>query len=141
MRRVLFLLAGTMLSTQAWALDQCTPSPSDKQVRVCVYNPLQRYAVNDVVGFTVNLAFSPDETIKRIEFAYTGRDEKGNPVQTWTGPGEKKVWRQGERRRSAGPGQPVPQQSARSGRCSAATANCSWSPPGRTAASGPTCST
>lgn len=89
MRRILFLLAGTMLSTNAWAVDTCNVSPSDKQVRVCVYNPLQRYQVNGVVGFPVNLTFSPDEVIKRSEFAFTGLDEKGNPVQTWTGPDKK----------------------------------------------------
>ena len=89
MRRVFFLLAGTVLATPAWALDQCTPSPADKQVRICVYNPTQRYLVNGVVGFPVNLSFGAGETIKRTEFAYTGQDDKGNPVQTWRGPEQK----------------------------------------------------
>lgn len=86
MKRILPLLVGTMLSTHAWALDQCVITPADQQVRVCIYNPHQRYVVNGVIGFPVNLTFAATETIKRTEFAYTGNDEKGNPVGTWHGP-------------------------------------------------------
>jgi type IV secretory pathway VirB9-like protein len=89
MRRIFLLLAGTVLTHPALALDQCTPSPADKQVRICVYNPTQRYLVNGVVGFPVNLSFGPGETIKRTEFAYTGVDKDGAPVQTWRGPEQK----------------------------------------------------
>ena len=39
------------------------------------------------VGFPVNLVFGAEEHIKRYDFAYTGADEKGNPVETWRGPG------------------------------------------------------
>jgi type IV secretory pathway VirB9-like protein len=79
-------LVGTMLSGQAWALDQCTVTPEDPQTRVCIYNPAQRYLVTGLVGYPVNLQFGKDETIKRTEYAYTGKDAKGSPVPTWRGP-------------------------------------------------------
>jgi type IV secretion system protein VirB9 len=80
------LLVGTMLSGHAWALDQCAVTLEDPQNRVCVYNPAQRYVVTGLVGYPVNLQFGSDETIKRTEYAYTGKDAKGNPVPTWRGP-------------------------------------------------------
>jgi type IV secretory pathway VirB9-like protein len=89
MKRLLPLLVGTMLATPALALDQCRPSDTDEQMRVCVYRPLQRYAVNALVGFPVNLQFGADEHIKRFEPGYTGVDDKGNPTQTWRGPASK----------------------------------------------------
>jgi type IV secretory pathway VirB9-like protein len=89
MKRLLPLLVGTVLATPALALDQCRPSDTDEQMRVCVYRPLQRYAVNALVGFPVNLQFGADEHIKRFEPGYTGVDDKGNPTQTWRGPASK----------------------------------------------------
>lgn len=87
MKRALALLVGTFLSTHAYAIDQCTPSPDDPQVRICDYDPMQRYVINGLVDFPVNLKFADDERIKRVEYAYTGVDEKGNPTATWRGPG------------------------------------------------------
>src|SRR4051794_41297468 len=81
------LLVGTMLSTHAMALDACVPTIDDQAVRACVYTPTQRYVVNGIVGFPVDLNFGPNEHIKRIEPAYTGVDKTGNPTQTWHGPG------------------------------------------------------
>lgn len=83
------LLIGTLLSTQAHALDRCIPSAEDPQVRVCEYSPLQRYAVSGIVGFPVNLQVSPDERIKRFELAYTGQAKDGTPAPTWRGPAPK----------------------------------------------------
>ena len=83
------LLLGTMLSTHALALDVCKVSGEDPQVRICTYSPFQRYAVNGVVGYPVNLSFGETEHIKRTEFAYTGLDDKGKPSETWRGPAKK----------------------------------------------------
>jgi len=83
------LLLGTMLSTQALALDHCNPSEDDRQTRTCSYNPSQRYVVSGLVGYPIDLKFGETERIKRIEFAYTGSDKDGNPAQTWRGPAVK----------------------------------------------------
>jgi type IV secretion system protein VirB9 len=83
---ILPLLVGTALSSPALALDSCRVAPDDAQARACVYSPSQRYVVVGAVGFPVNLVFGADEHIKRYDFAYTGSDEKGNPVETWRGP-------------------------------------------------------
>lgn len=80
------LLMGTLLSTQAFALDPCKPSVDDAQIRFCAYSPTQRYEVGGLVGFPVDLKFAPSERIKRFELAYTGLDPKGNPAPTWRGP-------------------------------------------------------
>jgi len=88
MRKVILpLLVATALSSPALALDSCRISPEDAQARICVYSPSQRYVVVGAVGFPVNLVFGAEEHIKRYDFAYTGADEKGNPVETWRGPG------------------------------------------------------
>jgi type IV secretory pathway VirB9-like protein len=84
---ILPLLLSTALPSPALALDSCTISPEDVQARTCVYNPSQRYVAVGTVGFPVNLVFGGTEHIKRYEFAYTGADDKGNPVETWRGPG------------------------------------------------------
>ena len=90
MRYLYQLMVGsTLLSAPAAALDQCRQSDTDEQIRICVYRPLQRYAVNALDGFPVNLQFGPEERIKRFEPGYTGVDEKGNPAQTWRGPAGK----------------------------------------------------
>jgi type IV secretion system protein VirB9 len=86
MKRLLPLLIGTMLSTPGFALDNCKPSDTDAQVRICTYNPTQRYVIHGLVGFPVNLQFGESEHIKRFEPGYTGVDEKGNPTPTWAGP-------------------------------------------------------
>ena len=86
MRRPLLLMAGTFLSSHAFALDPCKISPDDQQVRICVYNPLQRYVVTGLVGYPVNLRFGEAEVLKRSEPAYTGQDASGKPSQTWKGP-------------------------------------------------------
>lgn len=86
MRIALPLMLGTMLSTQAFALDPCKISPEDQQVRICVYSPQQRYVVTGLVGYPVNLKFADGELIKRSEPAYTGLAKDGTPVQTWKGP-------------------------------------------------------
>jgi type IV secretory pathway VirB9-like protein len=91
MKRIYLLLVGTMLSTPAFALDACKPSQQDPQVRVCAYNPLQRYVVTGVVGYPVNLQFGDAEHIKRTDFAYTGQDKSGAPSETWRGPKVKKA--------------------------------------------------
>lgn len=83
------LLLGTILSSPAFALDACKPSTADAQVRVCAYAPTQRYVVNGLVGYPVNLKFADGERIKRFELAFTGLDAKGNPAPTWRGPGGK----------------------------------------------------
>jgi type IV secretory pathway VirB9-like protein len=80
------LLMGTLLSTEAFALDLCKPSVDDAQVRICAYSPTQRYAVSGLIGFPVDLKFADNERIKRFELAYTGMDPKGNPAPTWRGP-------------------------------------------------------
>jgi type IV secretory pathway VirB9-like protein len=85
-RIILALVAGTVLSRPAWALDPCVVTPADQQTRVCIYNPDQRYVVTGIVGFPVNLQFGGDETLKRAEFAFTGQDAKGKPIPTWRGP-------------------------------------------------------
>jgi type IV secretory pathway VirB9-like protein len=97
MRRLLLLIACTALSTPTFALDKCRPSDTDEQIRVCVYRPMQRYAVNAIVGLPVNLQFGPDERIKRAEPGFTGQDKDGNPTQTWRSGGG-----------TSQPGQPVP---------------------------------
>jgi type IV secretory pathway VirB9-like protein len=89
MKRILPLLVGTILSGHAYALDTCTASNEDTQVRMCSYNMTQRYAVNGVLGFPVNIRFAPEETIKRADFAYTGADKDGKPTATWKGPDKK----------------------------------------------------
>lgn len=89
MRKIIPLLVGTMLSTSALALDQCKVSPEDSMVRICTYSPYQRYVVNGVLGYPVNLKFGENEHIKRTEFAYTGVDKDGKPSQTWQGPAKK----------------------------------------------------
>jgi type IV secretory pathway VirB9-like protein len=86
MRKLLALLTGTVLSTQAWALDACRVSSIDPQDRICTYSPEQRYLVTGLVGFPVNLRFGDTERVKRAEFAYTGTDKDGNPTQSWRGP-------------------------------------------------------
>jgi type IV secretory pathway VirB9-like protein len=87
MTRYLFpLLVGTVLSSPAFALDQCKPSPQDPQTRICAYSSAQRYVVNGLLGFPVNLKFGNSERIERFEPSYTGTDKSGNPVQTWKGP-------------------------------------------------------
>jgi type IV secretory pathway VirB9-like protein len=83
---VISLLLGATLSSPALALDSCKVSPEDVQARICVYDPSQRYVAVGAVGFPVNLVFGANEHIKRYDFAYTGADEKGNPVETWRGP-------------------------------------------------------
>lgn len=80
------LLLGTMLAAPAFALDACKSSADDPQVRNCDYSPDQRYIVSGLVGFPVNLTFDAAEHIKRVDFAYTGLDDKGNPAPTWRGP-------------------------------------------------------
>jgi type IV secretory pathway VirB9-like protein len=91
MRKFLLpLLVGTTLSGNALALDSCKVSPDDAQARICVYTPNQRYVAVGAVGFPVNLVFGGTEHIKRYDFAYTGTTEKGDPVETWRGPGVKK---------------------------------------------------
>jgi type IV secretion system protein VirB9 len=85
-KAILLLLGTTVLSPQAFALSACHVSADDTQVRICDYAPTQRYMVVGLVGYPVNLEFAPDEQIKRIEFAYTGQDEKGRPTPTWRGP-------------------------------------------------------
>jgi type IV secretory pathway VirB9-like protein len=80
------LLVGTLLSTRAFALDPCKPSPDDKQARICIYSPTQRYIVNGLVGYPVDLRFGDAERIKRIELAYTGLAKDGAPAPTWRGP-------------------------------------------------------
>lgn len=87
---ILPLLVGTSLASPALALDSCKAAPDDAQARICVYSPSQRYVVVGAVGFPVNLVFGGTEHIKRYDFAYTGVDEKGNPVETWRGPGVRK---------------------------------------------------
>lgn len=87
--RLAVLLVGTILSSPAMALDACRVSPQDEQVRICTYNPDQRYMVSGIVGYPVNLRFGDTESIKRTEFAYTGKDAKGDPAQTWRGPAQK----------------------------------------------------
>lgn len=82
-RFTLALLVGTALSGHAFALDACKPSDDDPLARTCVYQPGQRYVVNGMVGFPVNLNFGPDEHLKRLEPAYTGIDKDGNPAPTW----------------------------------------------------------
>jgi type IV secretory pathway VirB9-like protein len=85
------VFAGTVLSaTPAFALDFCKPSELDPLVRICSYNPQQRYVVTGVVGYPVNLQFGNDEHIKRSDFAYTGADKAGAPSETWRGPQIKK---------------------------------------------------
>jgi type IV secretory pathway VirB9-like protein len=86
MKLYAILIAGTMLSGHAFALDKCTPSQDDTEVRICKYSPTQRYEINGVVGFPVNIRFDPGETIKRPAFGYTGVDDKGKPTPTWRGP-------------------------------------------------------
>lgn len=81
------LVSATPIS--AMAIDACKISASDAQVRICTYDPDQRYVVTGVVGFPVNLRFGDDERIKRTEFAYTGFDAKASPTQTWRGPAQK----------------------------------------------------
>jgi type IV secretory pathway VirB9-like protein len=88
-KSIIPLLLGAALSSPALALDSCKVSPEDVQARVCVYNPSQRYVAVGAVGFPVNLVFGGNEHIKRYDFAYTGADEKGNPVETWRGPGKR----------------------------------------------------
>jgi type IV secretion system protein VirB9 len=80
MNRTIFalLLAGTALSSPAFALDACKPSTDDAQVRICAYAPTQRYVVSGLVGYPVDLKFAADERIKRFELAYT--------APTWRGP-------------------------------------------------------
>lgn len=85
------LLLGSLISTHAYALDNCTPVPDDHQIRTCEYKPTQRYVVNSPVGFPVNLTFGNTERIKRYDFAYTGialgPDGKTTaPTATWVGP-------------------------------------------------------
>lgn len=84
------LLLATILSAgpyvSVFALDRCTPSVDDAQIRVCAYNPLQRYAVNAPTGFPVNLTFGDSERIKRYDFAYTGVAKDNVPSKTWVGP-------------------------------------------------------
>lgn len=88
MKRILLL--ATILSglhyIPALALDHCTPSADDAQIRVCAYNPLQRYAVNAPTGFPVNLTFGDTEQIKRYDFAYSGTTKDNAPASTWVGP-------------------------------------------------------
>jgi type IV secretory pathway VirB9-like protein len=81
------LIGTTALSGNALALDACKIAPDDAQARICVYTPNQRYVVVGSVGFPVNLVFGNTEHIKRYDFAYTGADKDGNPVETWRGPG------------------------------------------------------
>lgn len=78
-----------MLSTPVFALDQCKPSDTDKQVRICSYHPAQRYVVTGLVGYPVNLQFGTTEHIKRMELAYTGVDKDSLPAPTWRGPAKK----------------------------------------------------
>ena len=89
MNRLCPLLLSSILTTQAHALDLCKPSADDSQTRICAYSPHQRYAVNGLVGFPVNLRFGDDEHIKRTEFAFTGVDQDGKPTQSWRGPSER----------------------------------------------------
>jgi type IV secretory pathway VirB9-like protein len=86
MKRYAILIAGTMLSGNAFALDKCAPSPDDAEVKICKYSPTQRYEINGVVGYPVNIRFDPSETIKRPAFAYTGKNDKDEPFPTWKGP-------------------------------------------------------
>lgn len=81
----ILLLAGTALSAPAFALDTCAMSPQDVQTRICIYSPTQRYVVNGLVGFPVNLQFDPGERIERFEPAYTAKDAAGNPAPAWRG--------------------------------------------------------
>jgi type IV secretory pathway VirB9-like protein len=80
------LLIGSLLSAPAYALDDCTPSADDPQIRTCAYSQTQRYAVNAPTGFPVNLTFGDAERIKRYDFAYSGVAKDGAPTSTWVGP-------------------------------------------------------
>ena len=86
MRIGLVLLLYACSASQAFALDTCRVSRADPQMRTCSYAPAQRYRVVGVVGQPVNLTFGAGETIKRIEWGYSGVDEKGNPIPAWRGP-------------------------------------------------------
>jgi type IV secretory pathway VirB9-like protein len=88
MKYVLPLMAGcaVLFPQQVFALDECKVSDSDPLTRICIYQPYQRYAVNGLVGFPVNLVFDPGETVKRTEPAYTGQDDNHRPARTWKGP-------------------------------------------------------
>ena len=55
-------------------------------MRICTYNPEQRYVIRAPVGFPVNLHFGATEQAKRSDFAYTGVDKDEKPVQTWKAP-------------------------------------------------------
>jgi type IV secretory pathway VirB9-like protein len=86
MRRALIAFLLASVSTPALALDACKITPDDPQMRVCAYKPSQRYLVQGAIGNPVNLSFGPQERIKRLEWAYGGTDEKGNPIPAWHGP-------------------------------------------------------
>ena len=86
----LLFIGGTMVTTQAFALDQCQPTADDKQVRICTYNPNQRYVLSGLVGYPADIKFGDAEHIKRMELAYTGRAKDGTPTPTWRGPDTKK---------------------------------------------------
>jgi type IV secretory pathway VirB9-like protein len=89
MRRGWLLLLNVLLAPPAFALDECQPTPTDPQVRTCIYNVQQRYVVRGVIGFPTNIQVGQDEVIKRTEFAQTGRDKNQLPEQTWTPPRKK----------------------------------------------------
>jgi type IV secretion system protein VirB9 len=80
------LLLGTVISSPAFALDQCTPSRDDPLIRVCAYKPTQRFQVTGIIGNPVTLTFGPSESIKRFAWAYSSVNDKGQPVPTWRGP-------------------------------------------------------
>ena len=89
MKRILALIACTILSSHAFALDACKSTSDDKQVRICAYSPNQRYVLNGLVGYPVDIKFGDSEHIKRMELAFTGVAKDGTPAQTWRGPDTK----------------------------------------------------
>lgn len=86
MRTAYLALLCACAACPAYALDTCRVSTADPQMRTCSYAPAQRYRVVGVVGQPVNLTFGSSEAVKRIEWGYSGVDDKGNPIPAWRGP-------------------------------------------------------
>lgn len=63
---ILGVLGALLATTSALALEEPTPGPRDKRVRVIAYDPDEVVQLHAAPGSTVRIAIAPDETVQAL---------------------------------------------------------------------------